>query len=142
MKKLITALFILVLSSQAGAQVHRGANPIALNPDSIYAGDPDNFVSKTILIGSLSTTADYPKLFHVSIPMSTCCLYDSLNFLYLEYRDHSERNPKEATWSAKLTSDTVRFVIPPKHMIIGNNSYTSMFLNGNWYFLMDPTNLK
>lgn len=45
-------------------------------------------------------------------------------------------------WSMRTQVDTITFIHPPKHIIVGINSYTSLYLNGNWVLLMDPTNLK
>ena len=45
-------------------------------------------------------------------------------------------------WKAIISAGAVEFIVPPKQMIIGHTSYTSIFLNGNWYFMMDPTPVK
>ena len=143
--KAIKLIVLLLISIRCGAQsTYDGPDMVRLKTDTAYARQQseawDAFIAEHSPkskpeISLLSWTESYA-------PRAIYYGYDSCNFFYTHYQQHSATVSNETVWSAKMNRDTVRFIIPPKHMIIGNNSYTSMFLNGNWYFLMDPTNLK
>jgi len=64
-----------------------------------------------------------------------------LDTCHIFYHANKDYNSK-VIWDAATSPETVAFIIPPKHIIVGNSSYTSIFLNGTWYLMMDPTNLK
>jgi hypothetical protein len=79
------------------------------------------------------SNADWEKPLSYRQKQSVIIYLDTCDIAYSK-----EADPDKPTWSAWANTDTIIFKIPPKKLIIGHTTYTSMFLNGNWYFLMDP----
>lgn len=60
---------------------------------------------------------------------------DSIHYYQYASRDVAAR----ISYDFSANRDTVHFITPPHKIIVGNTSYTSLFLNGTWVLLMDPT---
>jgi hypothetical protein len=131
---IISVIFVFALlffSSQCNAQTDSPWKTINSGNDSAWK-----------ILGGTSVSGTHPySIFDYKPVQNIWISWDTCTLEYFRSQKEME-DIKKASWRAWANADTVRFIVPPKHMIIGNNSYTSMFLNGTWYFLMDPTNLK
>lgn len=123
MKKILFILAVLIVTA-----LHlRAQNSTSLVPGNITLTPYD--VRDTSLYHAQWEAANtYIGRHTVKIFMDTCHIF---------YHSSENYNSK-VSWDAAASKETIIFTIPPKHMILGNTSYTSIFLNGSWYFLMDP----
>lgn len=115
---------------------------LLLIASAVFGQDSSNKLSLlgTAVNGRFSqsalTVASFKPIQSVYISWDTCLI---------GYFKSVERNAdynKPASWSAWANSDTVIFHTPPKKIIVGDASYTSMLLNGHWYLMMDPEPIK
>lgn len=73
--------------------------------------------------------ARYPQNVHIMN-------WDTTNIVY--WKKRKDINHDTQGWNATASADTIKFHKPPKIIIIGKETYTTLFLNGHWVLMWNP----